>query len=211
MHIVNFTQRDQRLLQATLQLRYETTPEEMRYILPGCALLLGHPMVTPDPARVRFTGYGAYSKDVEIFAHLRCQDQKAFLAIQEDILLRVEDIIRVAGSGFAFPSQTTYLTRDAGLDAELTHAAEAEVENWRAVGKRPFRSSRRDSASRSKTSSITRRRALRSTRHAWAGPVSGASRRCLRGTRWPAWTTHFSRFGNMSGGVGLLGGREAVF
>ena len=69
MHIVNLTQRDRRLLMTTLQLRYETTPEQMRYVLAKLReLLLGHPMVTPEPARVRFVGYGAYSKNVGIFA-----------------------------------------------------------------------------------------------------------------------------------------------
>ncbi|MDJ0834627.1 MAG: mechanosensitive ion channel family protein, partial [Gammaproteobacteria bacterium] len=94
MHIVNLTMRDERLVRTTLQLRYETTPEQMRYVLAKMReLLLGHPMVTPDPARVRFIGYGAYSKDVEIFAYLKCQEQNTFLAIQEDLFLRIEDII----------------------------------------------------------------------------------------------------------------------
>ena len=56
-----------------LQLRYETTPKQMRWILAKLrALLLGHPLVTPEPARVRFVGFGVYSEDVEVFAYLRC-------------------------------------------------------------------------------------------------------------------------------------------
>jgi MscS family membrane protein len=139
MELDNFMKRDRRLLRTTLQLRYETTPDQMRFILAKLReLLLGHPMVTPDPARVRFTGYGDYSKDVEIFAYLICQDQNTFLAIQEDILLRMEDIINTAGSGFAFPSQTAYLSRDRGLDGERISESVAEVEQWRARGKLPF-------------------------------------------------------------------------
>ncbi len=139
MKLDNYAMRDQRLLKTVLQLRYETTPEQMRYILAKLReLLLGHPKVTPAPARVRFVGYGAYSKDVEIFAYLDCEDQDTFLAIQEDILLRVEDIVNEAGSGFAFPSQTAYLTRDKGLDAERQGAAEAAVDKWRGHGKLPF-------------------------------------------------------------------------
>ena len=139
MELDNFMKRDCRLLRTTLQLRYETTPDQMRFILAKLReLLLGHPMVTPDPARVRFTGYGDYSKNVEIFAYLICQDQNTFLAIQEDILLRMEDIINAAGSGFAFPSQTSYLARDRGLDDERISEAVAEVEQWRAGGKLPF-------------------------------------------------------------------------
>ena len=95
MKLDNFTLRDRRLLRTTLQLRYETTPDQLRYILAKLReLLLGHPMVTLDPARVRFVGYGAYSLDVEIFAYLRCRDQNTFLAMQEDVLLRMADIIK---------------------------------------------------------------------------------------------------------------------
>jgi len=101
-------------------------------------LLLGHPKVTPAPARVRFIGYGAYSKDLEIFAYLDCADQDTFLAIQEDILLRIEDIVVEAGSGFAFPSQTAYLARDKGVDVGRRGRAEAEVNTWRQQGQLPF-------------------------------------------------------------------------
>jgi MscS family membrane protein len=139
MHIVNLTKRDLRLVRTTLQLRYETTPDQLRFILIKLReLLLGHPKVTPDPARVRFIGYGAYSKDIEIFCYLLCREQNEFLAIQEDLLLRMEDIIKQAGSGFAFPSQTAYLTRDAGLDSTRREEAETEVGHLRFTGKLPF-------------------------------------------------------------------------
>jgi MscS family membrane protein len=139
MHLDNFAVRHMRLMKVVLQLRYETTPEQMRYVLAKLReLLLAHPMVTPEPARVRFVGYGTYSKDVEVFAYLRCQSQDVFLAIQEDVLLRMEDIIVEAGTGFAFPSQTNYVARDAGLYVERGHAAEAEVGEWRSKNRLPF-------------------------------------------------------------------------
>lgn len=139
MKLDNFAARDQRLFKTILGLRYETTPEQLRYVLAELRkMLLGHPMVTPAPARIRFVGYGAYSLDLEVFAYLRCQDQDEFLAIQEDILLRMADIIGEAGTGFAFPSQTTYFTRDRGLDSERVHKAEAEVEEWRQNNRLPF-------------------------------------------------------------------------
>lgn len=139
MHIVNLTKRDQRLVRTKLQLRYETTAEQMRYILVRLReLLLGHPMVTPEPARVRFVGYGDYSKDIEIFCYLLCNEQNEFLAIQEDLLLRMEDIIKEAGSGFAFPSQTAYLARDTGLDEKRREEAETQIGHLRFTGKLPF-------------------------------------------------------------------------
>ncbi len=139
MQLDNFSKRDLRLLNIVLQLRYETTAEQMRWILATLReLLLGHPMVIPEPARVRLVDFGAYSKNVEMFAYLRCQDQDAFLAIKEDLLLRIEDVIEQGGSGFAFPSQTAYFARDGGLDAERRDAAQAQVGQWRARGRLPF-------------------------------------------------------------------------
>lgn len=139
MKLDNFMLRDRRLLRTVLQLRYETTPDQLRYVLAKLReLMLAHPMVTEDPARVRFVGYGAYSKDVEIFVYLRCQDQNTFLAIQEDVLLRIEDIISEAGTGFAFPSQTAYLSRDRGIDSESGEHAAAQIKQWRGEGRLPF-------------------------------------------------------------------------
>lgn len=136
----NFAARDQRRFKHVIQLVYETTPEQLRYVLVRLReLLLGHPKVTPDPARVRFVGYGAYSKDVEIYAYLDCQEQGEFLAIQEDLLLRIEDIVREAGSSFAFPSQTTYVTPSAAVvDEKRGGEAEARVEKWRSERRLPF-------------------------------------------------------------------------
>ncbi|MGB5742502.1 MAG: mechanosensitive ion channel family protein [Sedimenticolaceae bacterium] len=139
MHIVNLTERDQRLFRTTLQLRYETTPEQMRFVLTRLReLLLGHPMVTATPARVRYISLGAYSKDVDVYCYFACREENDFLAIQEDLLLRIEDIVNEAGTGFAFPSQTAYLARDAGLDAERGEAAERDMQRRRATGKLPF-------------------------------------------------------------------------
>jgi MscS family membrane protein len=48
------------------------------------------------------------------------------------------DIVEASGSGFAFPSQTTYIARDSGLDAEKSQKAMETVRQWREQGKLPF-------------------------------------------------------------------------
>ena len=48
------------------------------------------------------------------------------------------DAVKEAGSGFAFPSSTTYLGRDDGLDPEDKSRAEARVAEWREKGVLPF-------------------------------------------------------------------------
>ncbi len=137
--LVNFARRDRILLLTTIRLRYETTSEQLRFVLAKLrSMLLAHPKLTEDPARVRFVKYGEYSKDVEIFVYADTSDWNEFLAIQEDVLLRVEDIVEGAGTGFAVPSQRNYLSRDRVLDPERSQAAEAEVEAWRSKGVLPF-------------------------------------------------------------------------
>ena len=139
MPIVNLTQRDQMLIQTVIGLRYETTPEQLRYVLVKLReLLLGHPRVNPDPARARFIGLGASSLDIEVFAYVMTKDWGEFLGIREDILLRVMEIVGQSGSALALPSQTLYLGRDRGTDGNKTHAAEASVQGWRDEGSLPF-------------------------------------------------------------------------
>jgi MscS family membrane protein len=101
-------------------------------------MLLDHPKVSPELLRVRFRRFGTYSLDIELFAYVRTNDSLEYWAIREDINLRIMDIVKDAGTGFAFPSQTAYFTEDSGLDAEQSRKAEAQVEDWRAKGKLPF-------------------------------------------------------------------------
>jgi len=139
MPVVNFTLRDRMLLKSVLGLRYETKPEQLRYVLAKLReLLLAHPMVTPEPARVRFIGFGASSVNLEVFAYVGTNDWNEFLGIQEDIYLRMIDVVAASGTGFAFPSQTLYFARDSGLDADKSAAAMAAVQQWRADQRLPF-------------------------------------------------------------------------
>ena len=135
----NYSRRDRILLRKIISLRYETTPEQMRFVLAKLReMLLAHPRILEERARVRFLNYGEYSFDVEIFVDVDTTDWSEFLAIQEDVLLRVIDIVAVAGTGFAFPSQRNYLSQDRGLDPERSRAAEVEVQAWRSKGILPF-------------------------------------------------------------------------
>jgi MscS family membrane protein len=133
LQLENFARRDRFWLQTMLGLRYETTPDQLRHVLVELKrLLLAHPKVDRDPARARFVGFGAYSLDVEIFAYVLTADVNEFLAVREDIYLRIMDVVAASGTGFAFPSQTIYAAADGGLDRERARAAETRVRQWRA-------------------------------------------------------------------------------
>jgi MscS family membrane protein len=139
LHLENFATRDRMRLHTILGVRYETSSEQLRYLLARLReLLLEHPRVTEDPARVRFVGFGAYSLDLEIFAYVDTSDWNEFLQVREDLFLQIIDIVRESGSGFAFPSQTMYVGHDTGLPPEETRHAEEQVREWRHKGVLPF-------------------------------------------------------------------------
>jgi MscS family membrane protein len=139
LKLENYALRDQRRLWTMIGVRYETTPDQLRYVLARLRqILLAHPRVTADPARVRFVGFGAYSLDIEVFGYIDTTDHTEFLAIREDLFLRFMDAVKEAGTGFAFPSSTTYVGRDDGLNEDETRRAEARVAEWRDKRELPF-------------------------------------------------------------------------
>jgi small-conductance mechanosensitive channel len=139
MQLENFTKRDRILIHATINLRYETTADQLRFVLAELRrLLIAHPKIHPDPARVRFIGFGSHSLDLEVFAYVCTSDYDEYLAIREDVYLRMMELVLKSGTGFAFPSQVNYLTRDHGIDASLTREAEAAVAEWREKSRLPF-------------------------------------------------------------------------
>ena len=134
-NIENYAHRDKFRFYSILGLRYETSPEQIRFLLVELrSALYAHPLVSPDPARVRFVGLGADSLQLEIFAFITVATYDEFLEVREDLLLQMMDIVGESGTGFAFPSQTIYFGRDSGLSSEKTQKAEEKVKEWRQKG-----------------------------------------------------------------------------
>jgi len=139
LNIENLTRRHQMLLQTKINFRYETKPDQLRWLLAEIRkLLLQHPMVAPEPARARFAGFGNHSMDIEIFAYIKTNDFSEFFSIREDIFLRLIDIVEESGTAFAFPSTINYLARDSGMDGERASRIEAIMRELRAGQKLPF-------------------------------------------------------------------------
>jgi MscS family membrane protein len=129
--IENYSKRDMFLYQTTIGLRYETSSDQMRYILVELRkILYAHPKIEQEPARVRFLGYGSDALKVELFAYAIAKDWNEFLGIQEDLNLRLVKVIEDSGSGFAFPSQTVYLSKDQGLSETKKEEVENKVKKW---------------------------------------------------------------------------------
>ena len=139
MEIINWARCDMMLILTTIGVRYETRVDQIRYLLARLReMCLAHPKIDNDTIRVRFSGYGASSQDINIRIYALTRDWNEYFAIQEDILLRVADIVGEAGTGFAFSSQTLYLGRDDGIDTETGDLVSQKVAEWRAAGELPF-------------------------------------------------------------------------
>lgn len=139
MEIVNWGRCDKMLIHSTLGLRYETEPDQLRHVLVKLREMLhAHPKIESETVRVRFIGHGESSLDVQVRVYALTREWNEFYAIQEDISLRANEIVRKSGTGFAFPSRTLYMGRDGGLDTELGESAVEEVAAWRRYNRLPF-------------------------------------------------------------------------
>ncbi len=91
--------------------------------------------------RVRLAGFGASSIDVEVRAYVDTTDIHEFMAVQETLLGRILGLVEAAGTSLAFPSTTTYLSRDGGIKGpEALPAAHEEAttqESMEAAGGPP--------------------------------------------------------------------------
>jgi MscS family membrane protein len=135
MAIENFAERDRILIQTIIGVRYETSLEQLRFLLAKIReLLLTHPRIHKETARARLVGFGASSLDIELFAFATTRDRIEFLSIREDLLLRVMELVEQSGTALAYPSQTLYFSKDRGLDPVKSVKAEAQVSQWRQEG-----------------------------------------------------------------------------
>lgn len=138
-NLENYSRRDRFWFHPTLTLRYETTPDQIRYLLVRLReMLYAHPCVSAEPARVRFVGFGADSLNLEVFAYVVVGTFDEFLEVQEDLSLRIMDVVSEAGCSFAFPSRTLYMGRDTTPDPAVSRAAEQRVREWAGAGELPL-------------------------------------------------------------------------
>jgi len=129
LHITNLTKRDRILFRKTIHLRYETTSEQMRLLLTQLREMLSvHPQTNNENARVRALGFGEYSLDVEIYVYVMATEWADFLVVQEDLVLRIMDIIDKAGMVIAIPSRTVYQRQDVEPGIETGSVSQDDVE-----------------------------------------------------------------------------------
>ncbi|HXB68348.1 MAG TPA: mechanosensitive ion channel family protein [Candidatus Acidoferrales bacterium] len=108
----NISGRDKIWFHPTLNLRRDTTSEQMLHVLSSIGELLAkHPKVEEGKIPVRFIGVGPFSLDVEIAVYITTVDGDEFLELQQDLLLKMLQALETAGTALAVPLQESVASR----------------------------------------------------------------------------------------------------
>ncbi len=104
MELENFSARDKIWFHPMLNLRKDTTSEQLAKVLASCRdVLAKQPKVEAGKLPVRFVGLGAYSLDVEVNVYIATADADEFLGIQQELLLQLLQAVERAGTSLALP------------------------------------------------------------------------------------------------------------
>jgi MscS family membrane protein len=108
MTLENLSKRDKIWFHFALNLRRDTTPDQVRTLLESITKILReHPKVETGPLPVRFIGVGTYSLDLEVFAYVLTRNMDDFLRIQQELLLWVLEAVEAVGTALALPTQAS--------------------------------------------------------------------------------------------------------
>jgi len=139
INLENLSRREKILFKTNLGLRLDSKPDHVRYVLSEVRrLLYSHPKVETGTVRVRLTDVADSALNVEVVSYILTQDFNEFAAVREDLLLRIMDVLEDSGGGLALPSQTLYLSRDAGVEKEKAETAAKKIAELRDGKQLPF-------------------------------------------------------------------------
>jgi MscS family membrane protein len=118
-NIDNRGRRIYRRTNTTLNLTYDTTPEQMQAFVEGIrAIIAANPYTRKDLYEVHMSGFGAHSLDVMLYFFLRTDTWSEELQQRHNVYL---EIMRLAGElkvEFAFPTQTVHVASTAAPGVE---------------------------------------------------------------------------------------------
>lgn len=120
--IDNMGKRRFRRIKTDLGLTYDTTPEEIEAFLEGCKRIVqANHYTRKDYFHVVFSGFGASSLNIMLYAFLEVPNWSEELVQRQNIYLEILRLAKKLGIVFAFPSSSIYLesTPDKPLDREM--------------------------------------------------------------------------------------------
>lgn len=133
-HIENFAVRDRLRHAFTIGLQYDTSMDQIRYVIDAVKRYLYQRDDISDGFSVRFSQLADSSVNVDVVHYVTTVAWGEFTAAREEILMEITEIVGRAGAEFAFPSQTLYTGKASDADSEKAKAASAKVAELRADG-----------------------------------------------------------------------------
>jgi MscS family membrane protein len=109
MALENISGRDKIWFHPTLNLRRDTTSDQLLQVLASFdQILRSDPKVETGKIPVRFIGVGPFSLDVEVAVYVTTSDYDEFLALQQELLLKMLQAVERAGTALAVPLQESF-------------------------------------------------------------------------------------------------------
>lgn len=113
MSLENYSARDSFWFRHMIGITYETSPASLNNVLERIRTVLEKDSrVMRGSSRARFLRFAESSLEMEVFAYVRAREWTEYLEIQEDLLLRIREVVTSNGASMAFPSRMIYLQRD---------------------------------------------------------------------------------------------------
>ena len=136
--IENFSVRDRIRFYKLLELQMPT-PDQLRAILGEFrALFAAHPMVRQDTISIRLADIEAATAVVRLDAGILTRDYEEYLAVAEDLNLRIIEIVHQNGAIFSGPGQVLQIRDFQQAGEEKLQEVEAKLEVWRQGEGLPF-------------------------------------------------------------------------
>ena len=136
--IENFSVRDRIRFYKLLELQMPT-PDQLRAILGEFrALFAAHPMVRQDTISIRLADIEAATAVIRLDAGILTRNYEEYLAVAEDLNLRIIEIVHQNGAIFSGPGQVLQIRDFQQAGEEKLQEVEAKLEVWRQGEGLPF-------------------------------------------------------------------------
>lgn len=136
--IENFSVRDRIRFFKLLELQMPT-PDQLRAILGEFRkLFASHPMVRQDTVSIRLADIEAATAVIRLDGGIMTRDYQEYLAVAEDLNLRIIEIVHQNGAIFSGPGQVLQIRDFQQAGAEKLQEVEAKLEVWRQGDGLPF-------------------------------------------------------------------------
>jgi len=121
----NLARRDKFLFRHNIRLGYETTADQLRHVLAEVRkMMLEHAKLEPGTVTARLIRFGDTSLELQALAYVPTRDEGVFLDIQEELLLRIMDIVEASGAAFSLPIEAAPLHKNFALNTRTRDTQE---------------------------------------------------------------------------------------